>query len=203
MKKKLPLLWPSVETPAPEVSTIKDLHACLYGVSANLDSWESSLDLYIFSKTEHPGVSRRTLRKWGFIAANECVMQLYQLRERMRLIQKHKIDACPSIRGFIDFSGIRATTRRLDKSFPGIEELRHAIAHAAEHDTLPKKHAEDGEFALFGLSPTDRFSAPHNGQLYELKLTHETLETLTEIVRSFLNAFDGAAVALSEQGHMD
>lgn len=91
----------------------------------------------------------------------------------------------------------------LDDYFPGVEALRHAIAHKGENEAHPEVHAPDGKYALSGFREPDRFIAPYEGRLYQLDLTDQSLQRISEVVTEFFGAFQAAAIELERQGHLD
>ena len=91
----------------------------------------------------------------------------------------------------------------LSDYFPGIEFLRHAIAHQGENEAFPEVHAPDGKFALTGFREPDRFSAPYRGKLYYLDITDQSLNRITEVVAEYFEAFNAAAIELEKQGHLE
>lgn len=198
-----PLLWPSVETPTTEVAAIKDLHANLWGVAYNVEAWAAAFRLYTFTKQAPNTVTADDARRWKFIAGNECVLQLYHLRERLEKIRGFKVRACPSLAGSIEFARLRKATKLLDEYFPGIDDLRDAIAHAGANDALPERHAPEGGFLLVGFGEDDRYSAPYKGVVHHLDITDNSLKCINEIVAEFFLAFTTAARILEQQGHVD
>ncbi|MDM0072783.1 hypothetical protein QTH90_00190 [Variovorax sp. J2P1-59] len=199
----VPPLWPSVLTPPAEVPAIKDLKANLYGVASNVEAWASALRLYAFAKQKHVAMDRKDFWQWRFIACHECGLQLHHLRERMEKIKGYKLAACPSIAPFVNKGELRIATTLLDKQFPNIDQLRHAIAHAGEFDTLPDGHVPAGDFGLVGFRENDRFSAYFEGELRTLGMTDESLAQITKIAARYLGAFEPAAKALELQGHLE
>jgi hypothetical protein len=200
---KVPALWPSVQTPSTEVAAIKDLMANLHGVAGNVEAWASALRLYKFARQKPHAIARNDSSQWRFIACNECALQLHHLRERMEKIKGYKLAACPSIAPVVDKGELRIATTLLDKQFPNIDQLRHAIAHAGEFDTLPGNHVPEGGFGLVGFREDDRFSAYFEGELRTLEMTDESLEQITKIAARYLVAFESAAKALELQGHLE
>ena len=121
----------------------------------------------------------------------------------MEKIKGYKMVACPSIASVVDKGEIRIATTLLDKQFPNIDQLRHAIAHAGEFDTLPSNHVPVGDFGLVGFRQSDRFSAYFEGELRTLDMTDESLEQITRIAARYLVAFEPAARTLKLQGHLE
>ena len=201
--RRAPLLWPSVATPATETEAVKDLYAHVAGLQASVEAWEAALLLYETAKNPPPGISREVASRWRWIACNECVLELYQLRSRLEKIPSVKLRSCPSLRPSIDMSRIRSARKRLDECFPDIEALRHATAHKGENEAYPEVHAPDGKYALSGFREPDRYSAPYEGKLRYLDITTQSLERIEEVVGEFFDAFDGAAQELEKQGHLE
>lgn len=197
------LLWPSVLTPAGETAAVKDLYAHLAGLQHSVEAWEAALLLYLTAKNPPPSISRPVANRWRFVACNECALELYHLRARLEKIQSVKLRNCPSLRTWIDRSKLRSARKRLDEYFPDIEALRHATAHKGENEAHPEVHAPDGQYALSGFREPDRFSAPYQGQLRYLDITHESLKRITEVVTEFFGAFELAARELENQGHLE
>ncbi|WP_427914834.1 hypothetical protein ACPWT1_07955 [Ramlibacter sp. MMS24-I3-19] len=98
---------------------------------------------------------------------------------------------------------MRTATRKLLDGFPGIDELRHAVAHAGEFDAHPEDHAPDGLYALTMLGENGRFSAPFRKTVYHLDITAQTLALLEEVVKEFYSGFIPAAKRLDEEGHIE
>lgn len=200
---KVPALWPSVQTPSTEVAAIKDLMASLHGVAGNVEAWASALRLYQFAKQKRHTIAQNDSSQWRFIACTESALQLHHLRERMEKIKGYKLAACPSIAPAVDKGELRIATTLLDKQFPNIDQLRHAIAHAGEFDTLPGNHVPEGDFGLVGFREDDRFSAYFEGKLRTLDMTDESLEQIMKIAARYLVAFEPAAKTLEQQGHLE
>jgi virulence-associated protein VapD len=199
----VPVLWPSRLTPASEVEAVKDLYANLMGVHYNVEAWAAALKLYQFTEAQPSGVPREDVRRWRFLAANECVMQLHHFKERIQKIKGFKIRGCPSLSDVIDHVKLRQVSRALDESFPHIDRLRDAVAHTASIDTNPKKHAPDGLFALVGFREKHRFSSPYEGSIYFLDLNAESMRKIEETEALFLSAFVAAAAKLEFEGHLE
>jgi len=198
-----PELWPSVNTPAAEVPAIRDLSANLWGVAWNVEAWASSLRLYEYAKGRPAGVSADDARRWKFIASNECVHELHHLRERFEKIKGHKLRACPSLAPGIDTKGLRSASKRLDEYFPGIDQLRHAIAHAGANDVLPQAHATEHGYLLVGFPEPDRYTAPYQGVKYHLDITAASLARINEVAQAFMDAFAPAALVLKQEGYLE
>lgn len=200
---KVPVLWPSRATPASEVDAVKDLYANLVGVHYNVEAWSAALRLYQFTESQPTGVPRDDIRSWKFLAAKECVMQLYHLRERIDKVRSFKIGECPSLSKVIEHEKLRQALKKLNVLFPHIDNLRDAVAHTASIDTNPRKHATDGKFALVGFREEHRFSSPYEGQVYHLDLTKESLGKIERVAELFFSAFVAAAVKLEQEGHLE
>jgi hypothetical protein len=198
-----PILWPSEKTPSNEVAAVKDLYAHLTGLQFNVEAWDAGLQLYLLSIRRPHDVERDVARRWRFVAGHECVMQLWHLKHRLNNIRGIKVKKCPSLASCIDFVRLRAAAKALSQAFPGIEELRHAVAHAGEFEAEPEVHAPDGMFALTKLGEDGQFSAPFRGQVYQLDISEQSLRTLTEVVEECFGAFRGAAEALETEGHLE
>jgi hypothetical protein len=200
---KAPLLWPSVLTPSGEAAAVKDLYAHLTGLQYSVEAWEAALLLYVTAKNPPPSISRAVASRWRFVACNECVLELYHLRVRLEKIQSVKLRNCPSLRPSIDLSRVRSARKKLEEYFPDVEALRHATAHKGENEAHPDLHAPDGQYALSGFREPDRYSAPYQGHLRYLDITHQSLQRITEVVTEFFGAFENAARELEKQGHLE
>lgn len=198
-----PQLWPSLKTPTAEVAAIKDLYANLWGVAYNVEAWAAALHLYAFAKQRPIDVSVDDARRWTFIASNECVHELHHLRERLEKIKGHKIRACPSLAPNIEGKRLRGATNLLDEYFPGIDQLRHAIAHAGANDVLPEEHAPEHGYLLVGFREKDRYTASYQGVDRHLDITQSSLERIREVASEYLLAFVPAARLLKQEGHLD
>ncbi len=200
---KAPLLWPSSRTPQAEIAAIKDLNAHLVGLEYSVTAWEAGLLLYQTAMHPPSSISRDVASRWRFVACNECVLELYHLRARLEKIQSVQLRRCLSLRTRVDVAKLRSARKRLDEYFPGIEALRHAIAHKGENEAHPEVHAPDGQFALSGFREPDVFSAPYEGELYRLPLTMESLKQINEVIAEFFDGFAIAAAELEKEGHVD
>ena len=200
---RAPLLWPSRSTPADEIAAVKDLYAHLTGLQYSVEAWEAALLLYLTAKHPPPNVSSSVASRWRFIACNECIFELYHLRARLEKIQSVKFRNCPSVEALVDKSRLKAIRKRLDEYFPDIEALRHATGHKGQNEAHPEVHAPGGQFALSGFREPDRYSAPYEGRLHYIDITHQSLQRITEIVTGYLSAFDAAARTLEAQGHLE
>ncbi|WP_332778286.1 hypothetical protein [Polaromonas sp.] len=182
---------------------MKDLYAHLAGLKYSVQAWKAALLLYLTAKNPPPSITRDVASRWRFVACNECILELYHLRARLEKIQSVKLRNCQSVRAMVDMSRLKDARKRLDEYFPGIEALRHATAHKGQNEAHPEVHAPDGQYALFGFREPDRFSAPYEGQLHYLDITHQSLGRITEIVTEYLGAFKLAARELEMQGHIE
>jgi hypothetical protein len=200
---RTPLLWPSIATPALEVTAVKDLYAQLVGLEYSVEAWEAALLLYQTASRPPFTVPRSVASRWRFIACNECVLELYHLRARFEKIQSIRLRDCPSLRAFVNMPRLKSARKRLDEHFPHIEVLRHAIAHKGENEAHPEVHAPDGQYALAGFREPDRFSVPYKGELPYLDITEQTLQRITDIANDFIGAFDSAVAELHKQGHLE
>ena len=81
---RVPLLWPSSQTPVAEVAEVKDLYAHLTGLAYSVQAWEAALLLYQTALNPPPLVSRAVASRWRFVACNECALELYHLRAGWR-----------------------------------------------------------------------------------------------------------------------
>lgn len=200
---RIPLLWPSIATPIEEVAGIKDLYAHLTGLYHNIEAWKAALALYQTAMDPPPSVSRDIARRWRFIAANECVLELYHLRARLEKIQSVQLRKCPTLVSVIDASRLRSARKKLDEYFTDIEALRHAIAHKGENEVYPEIHAPDGQYALTGFWDRDRFGTPYKGHMCYLDISDVSLQKITEVVTDFCSGFESAAADLKRQGHLE
>lgn len=200
---KPPELWPSIITPPVEVDFVKDLYANLWGVFHNVDAWNSAFQLFRYSQGRPIGVAPGLLRKWRFIAAHECVLQLHHFRERLILIRGHKVRACYSLRSEIDMAALRAATRKLDRYFPDIDSMRHAIAHSGANEVRPEEHAPDHGWLLTQLDEHALFKTYYQGKERSLELSEGTLHRVEEVATDFLLGFVRAAKSLEKQGHLE
>jgi hypothetical protein len=198
-----PVIWPSGETPPDEIEPLKDLYANLWGVYYNVEAWGSSLELLVFSRQKHQGIAADLLRRWSFIAANECVHQLHHLRERLALIKGHKVRACPSLMGSVDTKALRTATRKLDEFFPHIDAMRHAIAHSGANDVRPEKHASESGWLMTQLDDNGRYSTYYEGRERSIEINGESLGKLESVAATFLGGFIEAARTLELQGYAD
>jgi hypothetical protein len=202
-KVSVPLLWPSVVTPKNEIEAIKYLHAHLCGLEYSVAAWKAALELYKLATNPPLEIEKSVASRWRFIACNECILELYHLRARLEKIRSVRLRDCPSLRPLVDIQQAKSAAKGLDEYFPGIEPLRHATAHQGENEAHSEKHAPDGRYALRGFREKDRFSAPHEGTIYSIDLTDESLDKIAEVVAEFLIAFQNAASTLEQQGHLD
>ncbi|MET3373733.1 hypothetical protein ABIC89_002796 [Variovorax boronicumulans] len=130
-------------------------------------------------------------------------MELYHLRARLERIQSVMLRDCPSVRALIEIPKLKGARKRLEEYFPHIEALRHATAHRGEIEAFPEIHAPDGLYRLTGFREPGRYSTYYKGDLCFLDITSQTLQKIGEVVQEFLGAFEPAAVALQEEGHIE
>ena len=169
----------------------------------NVEAWRSALQLFHFCKSKPQGVASDVARRWGFIAADDCVHQLHHLRERLALIKGHKVRACPSLSTEIDTQLLRAATKKLDEYFPNIDAMRHAVAHSGANEVLPQKHAPPNGWLLTRLDDSGRYSTHYEGRERSLEVTDESLRRVEEVATQFLSGFVRAAQTLQLQGYDD
>jgi hypothetical protein len=199
----IPEIWPSHETPDPEVESLKDLYANLSAVRYNVEAWGSALELFRFSKQKPLLVSSELARGWSFIAAHECVHQLHHLRVRLEQIKGYKVRACPSLKPDIDTKALRLSTRKLDEYFPHIDPMRNAIAHSGAHEVKPEEHAPPSGWLLTRLDDSGRFSTYYQGSERFIDISQESLARILEVATTFLEGFRQAAQILQKQGYAD
>jgi len=201
---RTPLLWPSINTPTAEIEEIKGLYAQLTGVEHSVTAWEAALELYNVSLSRPAEVSRDITGRWRWIACNECILELYHLRSRMEKIQSVQLRKCPTLLPWIEVTALRAARKKLDEYFPDIEALRHATAHRGENEVNHERHAPEGnKFALTGFREPHRYSTPYQGKMRTIDITAVSLSQITEVVNSYLHAFEAAAKQLEAQGHLE
>ncbi len=102
----------------------------------------------------------------------------------------------------IQLDKTKKARKKLEETFPDIEELRHAVAHRGENEAHTEIHDPTG-YGLAGFREPDRFSIHHKGKLRGLDITEASLVLITAIVDEFLSAFELAAVQLEQQGHLE
>ena len=194
---RTPLLWPSTRTPTAETEEVKSLYAQLTGVEHSVAAWEAALALYKLSLDQPAEVSRDIAGRWRWIACNECILEPYHLRSRMEKIQSVQLRKCPSLIPWIDVASLRSARKKLDEYFPDIEALRHATAHRGENEVNHEQHAPEGHrFALTGFREPHRYSTPYQGRMRTLDITAASLDQITEVVNSYLAAFERATMQL-------
>ena len=201
---RTPLLWPSTRTPTAETEEVKSLYAQLTGVEHSVAAWEAALALYKLSLDQPAEVSRDIAGRWRWIACNECILEPYHLRSRMEKIQSVQLRKCPSLIPWIDVASLRSARKKLDEYFPDIEALRHATAHRGENEVNHEQHAPEGHrFALTGFREPHRYSTPYQGRMRTLDITAASLDQITEVVNSYLAAFERATMQLEAEGHLE
>lgn len=182
---------------------MRNLYAHVFSLTASVENWRAALLLYQASKIPPAAIPRDAARRWQFIAAHECILELYNFRARLAKIQSVLLKQCPSVRPHIDMGLVRDSRKKLDELFPDAEAMRHAVAHKGENEAHPEVHAPDGRLALSGFREPDRYSLPYEGKLRHLDMTDSSLEKLTDVLTMFVGAFSTAARELERQGHLD
>lgn len=199
----VPLLWPSKATPSREIASIKGLYCHLYGLRCSVEAWQAGLLLYQTAKHPPASVPRTVASRWRWIGCNECVLELYHLRCRLEKIQSVQLRKCPSVRRFVDVAILRSARKRLDEYFPGIEPLRHAIAHRGENEAHPEVHVPEGQYGLTRICGNDKYSLSYRGQEYSMVISNDSLQQVADVVSEYLEAFREAAAELECQGHLE
>ena len=77
---------------------------------------------------------------WACIAGRDGAITLYNFREAMQAIRS-SINHVPSLKKVIKHDLCRSAVRAFEKYFPHVEDMRHAVAHAAEFQNTPRKKA--------------------------------------------------------------
>jgi hypothetical protein len=197
----VPTIWVPSVFPGTDSENIRFLGAVLHALKFDVEAWAAALELYKFAKLrksdlELSSIDRDLARKWQWIAIHECVMQMYYLRERMRIVRGEKLKACPSMAQHVDNETSRTAIKLLDAHFPDIDKLRDAIAHSSGRDSRPHLHAPDGELAPTRISTDDKLEVPYKGRVIYLDIGEKTLQELVLVVKMFLSAFEPAEKAL-------
>jgi len=194
---KPPTLWPPDGTTEPQNTLIKDVGATLWGMYYNVEAWSAAFELYKYSKApEGRRAHGDVARKWKFIAAGECVMQVAYMSERLRWINSEKINACPLVAPHVDHGALRLARNLFNSYFPHIDKMRVPEAHTGAVDTNFRDHAPPGGWAFSRVTDEDRFEVTYEGEILHLDITDETLERLTRVTETFFRAFAAAGAAL-------
>ncbi len=130
-------------------------------------------------------------------------MELYHLRSRMKLIQSVQLKTCPSVFCLVDSKALRKSRKKLDEYFPGIESLRHHVAHSGEIESDRSEFSPEKLPYLSGLREPNIYSAMHNGKVHRLAITDASAAQIAEVVEEYLKAFQLAANTLEKEGHLE
>jgi hypothetical protein len=196
-----PMISPLPRFSKGEADNTDFLNALLWAVKFDVEAWAAALELFRLAKLRRgdPDLTRteRDLaRKWQWIAARECVMQLYYLKERLVIIRE-KLGLCPTVAQHVDGQALRTAANLLDSQFPAIDKLRHAVAHSSGVDSRPHMHAPDGKYGFSRFRKGDRLEIAYQGTVSHLDINDETLSKLVSIATRFLGAFVPSAKALA------
>jgi hypothetical protein len=112
------------------------------------------------------GQDRWVYSQWQFIAARDFVLTGNHFRSTLHSL-KASVEKCPTILKQISTTNIQAAIAGLDKAFPALIEVRHAVAHSADQTFSP---AEQRKHTF--IARTERAFSSAAACLAEILYTH-------------------------------
>lgn len=152
--------------------------------------------------------SQNLYSSWMMVAARDGAMSIYHFIKAMEGV-KHCIHKAPTIEACFDRSVSRLATKLFNSHFPNWNEIRHAVAHAAELSETPEKLKSNSfskELSLDGVHINkggdgtgcvfisnglinNSFSTTINGKLLQYEVSSQMHLALTEVRDQFFSAF--------------
>ncbi|MDX0478743.1 hypothetical protein GOC75_12265 [Sinorhizobium medicae] len=142
--------------------------------------------------------------RWQFVAARDGAMSIYHVAKAIEGIRACFRD-CPTYKEAVDHSKLREAAKELHVTFPGYDQLRHAIAHNAElrrNVEHASKNATQGPFEDFGVAIDagssvsignglngNKFFTSIEGVMASYEISYGSLRALSKILDIFENGF--------------
>jgi hypothetical protein len=128
-----------------------DIWKSLMSLSTFIGKFDSAVLLFEFVSNAIAGPMRS---EWRFIAARDAAMQVFHFSEAFDDIRR-RLRTSPAFLAKADIGRLRGADKSFRKFFPGLDLIRHSIAHAGTHlNTRDKyqKHAVKGPKQFAGIS---------------------------------------------------
>ncbi|HZG45442.1 MAG TPA: hypothetical protein VEZ41_04135 [Allosphingosinicella sp.] len=187
---------PQMERPAADhVRRLLRLQTSFY------EHFAEAVALFEYCRSEWSGYQPLP-NAWAFIASRDAGMSIWHFGETLLALRSGFKD-CATFRASVNFEAVREAWRSYGKCFPFAEQMRHAIAHAANLDkTVADREANalKSPVEVAGTGVTidgrlgegligDRFMTNINGQLVEFAMSWDTTRSLLEILHQTFSAF--------------
>lgn len=203
--------------PEEERALARSIWQGLCSLGTYVDSFGEALSLFQFTQQQmaarhsmqpmspEAATQLRLLAGWSFVAARDGAMSIYHF-----LCAMEGIKACvhrgPTIKPYFNGKTSREATKLFSARFPRCEEMRHAIAHAAELVESPEKFEEnsfsgsydDGAVRITNSKNImisnhlngDVYSTTINGQIISYAINDVTRTSLIEVRSKLYSAFE-------------
>ena len=187
------------------------LNMSLAGMGTYLQSFRAAVALFDFAAPIATPLESPTgfpphdvVIRWPYIAARDGAMNIYHFRVAMEAA-KASAHQLQLVRDAINWTKVRAATKRFQTQFPDFEKIRHAVAHAADLGKTLKEQRRNrikgprtGPLVRLsaGASVTianslinQTFATTIGGQLVSYDVTTETADKLEAIMLEFYSLF--------------
>ena len=141
------------------------------------------------------GQNRWVYSQWKLIAARDIVLTGYHFRSTLHSLRAN-LEKCPTLLKQISTANIEAAIAELDKAFPALVEVRHAVGHSADQTFSPadqRKHTfitpnDASVFISSSLFGKDLVYT-RNGQQVSFPITAEAAASFRKISDLALTGF--------------
>jgi hypothetical protein len=140
--------------------------------------------------------SKLPLAEWRRMAGRDAGMTMYHFGMTIETVRQFA-NKSPWLPEQIDLKVMREAKKLMNASFPGWDQVRHAIAHRADFFIDPAQSEKHRVMMAPGVTRTywnrlegRTFIHTLNGNSFRCEVSQETLELLVEIRRKFFSAFN-------------
>jgi hypothetical protein len=172
----------------------------------NLDYYFRCLeaDLQLFDKCAaelRRKPARQRWRDWQFVAARDGAINIYNFYESMRSLGA-SLHECPHVKSRLNYNAIKLAQKNFKEEFPNVEQIRHAVGHAAEKTQGSQKHAAHGytgrymgrtkvrNFVMIDGLQGRKYSNTWRGRIESYRLSKSTLKRIMAARDTIFDAFD-------------
>jgi hypothetical protein len=207
--------WPTIDIkaiPQSERRHIQNLQMLIHRLAGHAHDFVAAIELHneSIAYAIRTAITRGSRESWGGnwmnIAARDGAITIYNFGQTIEAIRSNMRD-CPTIMPLIDSRALRTASTLMRKAFPGYEQIRHSVGHAAEFSQsadLMKKHSVAGPYEIMPGPPIGQastrvnirnslrgktFTMTHGGKLYSYNLDRDSLEKLNRIKDVVYSAF--------------
>jgi hypothetical protein len=184
------------------------LNVCLSQIRQCVEQFKAAVALFeqaspIANSYDHFRSGQgETALQWCLMTGRDGAITLFN---RSKLIEavKGMVGQIASIRPKVDHQKLKLAKKRFDAAFPGVENIRHAVAHAGELVSSPYEMRRNsatkgftnpnlmakGTLFLGGSFIEDRFTLTHEGEVFSYSVSTASVRKLESIRDQFFEGF--------------